>query len=495
MMVDQFLGQVIAGKYRVDAFIRQSDNGPIFRGRHITVDRPVTIKLLDPALAAEDTAVMRFEFEARSEARIIHPNVLNVTDVGSDGLGIHYVIFEPVVGTTLEGILATEGKLDPSRAAGIAHRAAEGLGAAHAQNVLHRNLTPANIMVDEGNADAVKIFNFGSQPAGDTNDRYRPSDLRYAAPEVVSGEEGDARSDIYSLGIVLYQMLAGEPPFDTTDEAELSRLQTEEPPPPMSAFRKDLPAELETVIFKALAKDPEMRYQSAAEFANDLTTSVGLNSSGLAAAAAGRDIWKTAFIVIAGIVLLSAVLIYATYTKQTDPGTQLQSDANGQPVQPLNPATGTQEESLASLPANSADIITNSNMSLPPGTMPGGDGYNPWANGGTPPAGAPPQTYIGPGGQVITIDPNNPSQFMPNEGGVILVPVPANANTAKPAPSPKTSAANANAATQPAANTAVPKASPTPAAKASPTPATTKPAASPAKQPAKPPTKPSDDIE
>jgi serine/threonine protein kinase len=280
-------------------------------------------------------------------------------------------------------------------------------------------------------------------------------------------------------------MLAGEPPFDTTDDAELSRLQTEEPPPPMSAFRKDLPAELETVIFKALAKDPEMRYQSAAEFANELTASVGLNSSGLAAAA-GRDVWKTAFIVIVGIVLLSGVLIYATYTKQTDPSTQLQPDANGQPVQPLNPATGTQEESLASLPANSADVITNSNMAVPPGTLPGGDGYNAWANGGRPPAGAPPQTYIGPGGQVITIDPNNPSQFMPADGGVILVPVPANANTAKPAPSPKTPAANANTATQQGANTAVTKASPTPAAKASPTPASAKPAASPAKQPAKP---------
>lgn len=483
-MVDQFLGQVIAGKYRIDAFIRQSDNGPIFRGRHITVDRPVTIKLLDPAIAAEDTAVMRFEFEARSEAKVLHPNVLNVTDVGSDGLGTHYIVFEPVVGTTLEGILATEGKLDPSRAAAIAHRAAEGLAAAHAQNVLHRNLTPANILVDEGTADAVKIFNFGSQPAGNT-ERYRPSDLRYAAPEVINGEEGDARSDVYSLGIVLYQMLAGEPPFDTTDDAELSRLQTEEPPPPMSAFRKDLPAELETVIFKALAKDPEMRYQSAAEFANELTASVGLNSSGLAAAA-GRDVWKTAFIVIVGIVLLSGVLIYATYTKQTDPSTQLQPDANGQPVQPLNPATGTQEESLASLPANSADVITNSNMAVPPGTLPGGDGYNAWANGGRPPAGAPPQTYIGPGGQVITIDPNNPSQFMPADGGVILVPVPANANTAKPAPSPKTPAANANTATQQGANTAVTKASPTPAAKASPTPASAKPAASPAKQPAKP---------
>jgi serine/threonine protein kinase len=492
MMVDQFLGQVIAGKYRIDAFIRQSDNGPIFRGRHMTVDRPVTIKLLDPTLAADDTAVMRFEFEARSEARIVHPNVLNVTDVGSDGLGIHYIIFEPVVGTTLDSVLAVEGKLDPTRAAGIAHRAAEGLSAAHAQNVLHRNLTPANILVDESTTDAVKIFNFGAQLT-DGSERYRPSDPRYAAPEVINGEEGDARSDVYSLGVVLYQMLAGELPFDTTDEDELTRLQTEEPPPPMSAFRKDLPAELETVVFKALAKDPEMRHQSAAEFANELTASVGLNSSGLAAAA-GHDIWKTAFVVIVGIVLLSAVLIYATYTKQTDPSTQLQSDANGQPVQPLNPATGIQEESLASLPANSADVITNSNMSVPPGTLPGGDGYNPWANGGRPPAGAPPQTYIGPGGQVITIDPNNPSQFMPSDGGVILVPVPA--NTAKPTPTPKTPAANANVATPPAANNAVPKTSPTPAVKSSPTPAAAKPAGSPAKQPAKPaPTKPSDDIE
>jgi len=481
-MVDQFLGQVIAGKYRIDALIRQSETGPIFRGRHIAVDRPIAIKLMDPALAADDTAVMRFEFEARSEAKIVHPNILNVMDVGSDGLGTHYVIFEPVTGTTLDSVLAAAGKLDPVRAADITRKVADGLGSAHAQNVIHRNITPSNILIDEGNGDAVKLFNFGSQPVG--NGRFRPEDLRYAAPEVLNGGEGDARSDIYSLGIVLYRMLAGETPFDTTDESELTRLQTEDPPPPLSAFRKDVPAGLETVVLKAMAKDPEMRYQSSAEFSDELSAAVGINSSGLAAAA-GHDVWKTALVVIVGIILLSAVLIYATYTKQTDPTTQLQPDANGQPMQPLNPATGTQEESLASLPANAADVVPNTNTSIPPGTLPGGDNYNPWANGGQPPPGGPPQTYVGPGGQVITIDPNNPSQFMPADGGVILVPVPANANATKPTASPKTPATNANLAATPAANTAVPKGSPTPGTKASPTPAA-KPTASPTKQPAKP---------
>jgi hypothetical protein len=181
-----------------------------------------------------------------------------------------------------------------------------------------------------------------------------------------------------------------------------------------------------------------------------------------------QDPWKTAFIVLIGVVLLSAVLIYSTSSRRTDPSTVLQTDANGQPVQPLNPASGVEEERLAAMPADA--VTSNSNLSTVPGQVPGGDGYNPWANGGVPPAGAP---KVGPGGGYVTV-PGGGSQFMPPEcimqpSGIYLCPVPTNTNASvKPIPTPRNNSANANVQASP--TPATPKATPTPAVKPSPTP-------------------------
>ena len=190
-----------------------------------------------------------------------------------------------------------------------------------------------------------------------------------------------------------------------------------------------------------------------------------------------QDPWKTAFIVLIGIVLLSAVLIYSTSSRRTEPTMALQTDANGQPVQPLNPATGVEEERLAALPA---DSYANANVSAIPGQLPGGDGYNPWANGGKPPPGAP----AGPGGGYMTIPNGGGSQFMPPDcilqpSGIYLCPVPVNANTAtvKPSPTPKGNAANANVQTAPTPSTsatpAPTKPTPTPRTRSTPAPAKT----------------------
>jgi hypothetical protein len=190
-----------------------------------------------------------------------------------------------------------------------------------------------------------------------------------------------------------------------------------------------------------------------------------------------QDPWKTAFIVLIGIVLLSAVLIYSTSSRRTEPTMALQTDVNGQPVQPLNPATGVEEERLAAMPA---DSISNANVSTIPGQLPGGDGYNPWANGGKPPPGAP----IGPGGGYMTIPNGGGSQFMPPDcilqpSGIYLCPVPVNANTAtvKPSPTPKGNASNANVQTAPtpgaAMTPAAVKPTPTPRTRNTPAPAKT----------------------
>jgi serine/threonine protein kinase len=335
---------------------------------------------------------------------------------------------------------------------------------------VHGNLTPENILVGSDGTENlnVKLFGVGSEGpmTADRPERdIAASDFAYLAPEQCSGaEQVDARSDVYALGVITYETFAGEPPFTGERPSDVMLKHTEEAPPPLSSFRSDFPATVEPVLLKALAKDPELRYQTAGEFGDDLARAAA-GQSVAAAAADGNNLWKTAFIVLAGISLLSIFFIYATSSKQTNPTTALQPDANGQPVQPINPATGAEEQNLAAMPGMMPEVVGNSNSSATvPGTAPGGDGYNPWASGTTPPAGAPPQTYIGPGGQTINIPPGQ-SPFMQEippgcsvqPSGLILCPVPV--TTPKPSPTVKPPAANANTGVTPATT---PNTKPTP---------------------------------
>jgi len=297
----------------------------------------------------------------------------------------------------------------------------------------------------------------------------------------------DPRTDVYAVGVILYEMLSGVAPFAGTTPAEVLARTNAEPPPPLSAFRRDLHPELEPIVLAAMAVNPEKRYQSMAAFAEDLKMVLGSQSQSAAAAAAGekpaQSVWKTAFIALGGIIVLAAALIYATSTRSTDVTAHLESDPQSLPVQPIGPATGAQEESLAKLPEMTpAEIMaySNSNAAAAPmenGGLPGGYGFNPWANGGTPPTGAPPSQYIPPpSGQTLTVQPGD-SPFMPSEGGTILytvdasgrclripgyepIPCPPGAGSkpaTRPEATPKPGAANANVAPSNTAPTGTPK--------------------------------------
>jgi hypothetical protein len=337
-----------------------------------------------------------------------------------------------------------------------------------------------SIRKDAFETEIVKVFGFGSDPMTVARD----ADPRYLSPEQLTQfPAADERSDVYSLGVVLFEMLAGVVPFDGGNAKDVLAKINAEPPPPLSAFRRDLHPEIEPIILTALAADPERRYQKVSAFAEDLSLAAGGPEKAAAATATAggkkHNIWQTAFIVLAGILVLAIGLIYATSVRKTDVTAQLQAEPGTLPVQPIGPATGAQEESLSKLPdMTDAEILAaqTGTMEAPPGTLPGGDGYNAWANGGAPPIGAPPPgssvpVYVPPAGQTVTIDPNGGSQFMPQSDGIILVPVPmANANTgstAKPTPTPKS----------PAGNTAVPSATPKPMMSPTPKPATSQPAA------------------
>lgn len=484
-MTGEFEGKDLAEKYEVGELIRRGEIGDLYRGRHMFMDRRVTLRIVPRALAVDDQIVRRFFEEAKAASRVSHPNVLNVIDFGSASDGIVYAVYEGENGDTLEEVIRNSGKLEAAAAIDIAKQASAGLAAVHADGLVHGNVTPENILVsdNEYGRPNVKLFGTGSpgpMSASLSNGDPVGADFAYLAPEQCSGaDEPDVRSDIYSLGVVAYEMLAGEPPFTGPRPSEVMLKHTEDAPPPLSAFRSDIPPTIEPVLLKALAKDPELRYQTADEFADDLgRVAAGKPALAVAAGADANNIWKTAFIVLAGISLLSLFLIYATSSKQTNPTTALQPDANGQPVQPINPATGAEEQNLAAMPGMMPEIVGNSNSSSTmPGTAPGGDGYNPWASG-APPAGAPPQTYTGPGGQTINIPPGQ-SPFMQDipagcsvqPSGLILCPVPV--TTPKPTATPKPPAANANTSATP-----VPTPAKTPApARPTPTPATVKPPA------------------
>ncbi len=498
-MMNDLIGKEIVGRYRIDSLIRETEIGDFYRGTNLMTGLPVTVKILAPAMAIDQRYVDRFLLEANAAADVSHPNILNILDVGTDTHILPFAVFEALEGESLGALLRREGRLTQPRAIAIAKQIASALSAAHGRNLIHGGLNPDKIFVQTNDsADIVKLFDFGVRPHA----IHSLDAVAFLAPEQTREiPRADARSDIYALGTIAYEMAAGEIPFFGTTPAEIIRKQLNDLPPPLTAFRQDLHPQFEPIILSAIVADNERRYQLMTDVEEDLGRLASETGAVISPVVAipeivggrKRNIWQTAFIALAGVALLSAALIYATSTKQTNPTVSTALDANSSPVQPINPATGAQEEAMLKLgDVGDVSLIPNSNMQLPPGTTPGGDGYNAWSNGGVPPAGAPltsgplagaqnpnqpPAVSVQPGGQSVTINPNGGSVFMPNEGGVILVPIPANAVPPKPTPTPKTTAINTMAKPPDAKPT--PVATKTTGAK----PDTTKPAVKPGQKP------------
>lgn len=471
-MFDELEGKLIADKYLVESLIRESDAGDLYHGKHDITGLPIILRILPRALAMDARWAKTFLDSARAAASIDDRNVLRLTDFGTDSKGTVYAIHESVNGRTLADLIADEAPLDQAKALSFAVQTADGAAAIQGKGYVHGDISPENIFIDGNEARLLPAVSSSS-------DITSKSVSKFVAPEQL-GEFSvtDERSDVYSLGAVIYRSLTGEMPAD--------------PLVPMSAFRQDLHKQIDPIISTALGRSADERYQTMSAFAEDLKrVHAEIAPAKAATAAVGKNIWQTAFIALAGIVLLGGALIYFTLGKKTDPETAMAVDLNAMPVQPIGPATGAQEESLMKFVA-STDATVLDPMLTPPGTLAGGDdGLNPWANGGAPPIGAPapmpggipptgmpPAVYIPPGGQTVTVDPSlGGSQFMPPEGGVILVPIPANTPEPKVDATPKTPAAN-TATPQPTPGTATsgPKTFATPQPKA---PKTTKPAAKP----------------
>jgi eukaryotic-like serine/threonine-protein kinase len=268
---------VLGDRYRLEASIGSGGMAQVFRGQDTTLDRQVAIKILAPQFARDPSFVERFRREAQAAARLNHPNIVNVYDTGVDG-DTNYIVMEYVEGRTLAEYLTRGGTLAPRKAAEIAEKVAEALAAAHAQGVIHRDIKPANIMVTRDGRVKVMDFGIARLVAGPDTVEQTAAVLgtaAYLSPEQAQGQTVDARSDLYSLGIVLYEMVTGKPPFTGDSAMAVAYKHVQETPLPPSSLNADVPPRLDAVVMRALAKNPANRYQSAGEFRDDLMRVIG----------------------------------------------------------------------------------------------------------------------------------------------------------------------------------------------------------------------------
>jgi eukaryotic-like serine/threonine-protein kinase len=266
------IGSVI-GNYRVTRKIGEGGMGEVFQGLDLMLEREVAIKALRPELARQASVIERFRGEAVTLARLHHPRVAMLYSfLQQDGRS--FMVMEYAPGLTLAEIIQRQGAMPWQSALALIAQALEGLSHAHELGIVHRDLKPANLMISP--AATVKLMDFGiARVLGNsrlTREGRLIGTLEYMSPEQIRGEETDARSDIYSLGILLYEMLSGRMPFRADSDYDLIRAQVELPPPSPREFAPEVSAELEAIVLRALAKQPDERFQTTGEFHAALRT-------------------------------------------------------------------------------------------------------------------------------------------------------------------------------------------------------------------------------
>jgi serine/threonine protein kinase len=286
---DPLIGTVIAERYRVDAKIGDGGMGAVYRVEHTHMRKRLALKVLHRELCAYPEIVARFEREAMAAANIEHPNVANATDFGKLADGTFYLVLEYVEGLDLRQLLQRDRALEPARAAHIALQILGALGRAHELGIVHRDLKPENILLVEKEHDRefAKVLDFGIArvPVGALGTQRRTGrDLQpltragtvygtpeYMAPEQALGESVDGRADLYALGVLLFEMVSGARPYDDVDKIALLGAHVSKPIPSLAQkARGPLPDGLEALVTRALAKKPDERFQTAAEFAGAL---------------------------------------------------------------------------------------------------------------------------------------------------------------------------------------------------------------------------------
>ncbi len=310
----------LVGNYRLDKILGRGGMGTVYSGEHVYIKKPVAVKVLHPQFARYTEAVNRFLREARAASSINHPNIVDVTDFGLLGEGVVYFVMEYLDGKSLEDVIEREGAVELHRALNIGNQMALALEAAHEQGVIHRDLKPDNVMLlprpgrrdlvrvvpsdqlnpemmteRESTWDFVKLLDFGiakvlipDELIAETVQGAVFGTPEYMSPESARGEDVDHRADVYSLGVIMFDMLTGRPPFEAQQANEVLQMQIHRPPPSPREFapHREITEAAEKVILKAMQKDPARRYQSMTELRTDLqgaygTVSYRRNANGL----------------------------------------------------------------------------------------------------------------------------------------------------------------------------------------------------------------------
>lgn len=262
-------GMCIADRYEIIGKVGAGGMSDVYKAKDLILGRFVAVKVLKPEFSEDINFVTKFRTEAQSAAGLEHPNIVNIYDVGSEN-GIHYIVMEYVEGITLKTYIEKKGQLSYKEAVSIAIQVGRGIEAAHNKNIVHRDIKPQNIMIStEGK---VKVTDFGIARAATSNTISSDvmGSVHYSSPEQARNGFVDGKSDIYSLGIVMYEMVTGRVPFDgdTTVAVAIQHLQEEMVPP--SAYAPNLPISMEKIILKCTQKNPDRRYESMTALLADL---------------------------------------------------------------------------------------------------------------------------------------------------------------------------------------------------------------------------------
>jgi eukaryotic-like serine/threonine-protein kinase len=274
------IGTVLSGRYRLEAKLGSGGMSTVYLACDETLDRQVAVKVMHREMSEQEDQLERFRQEARAVAKLSHPNVVSVIDAGEDG-GHPYIVFEYVEGETLKQRIARVGALGTQDAVAYAIEVARGLSVAHGRNMVHRDIKPQNVLIDsEGRA---KLTDFGIsrqlEQDGMTATGRVLGTTDYVSPEQAMGRSVDPRSDVYSLGVVLYEMLLGQVPFQADSQVGVAMKHVNEELPDVQRRRPELSAAVALVVERSTAKDPGERYQRIGEMIDDLSTALEVEAA------------------------------------------------------------------------------------------------------------------------------------------------------------------------------------------------------------------------